>query len=205
MHIDARLSPDIELGAQKIEKFNVEVTTSDSGHEDRNSLWQQPLVEYEVAYPLSTRDAGTAYRDVIAAFKATGGGRDSFDLEDWSDHEAEDEPFGTGDGAEDEFALIKTYSFGSAALERRIYRPGADLVIKADGVTVAASAYEVSAIGVITFDTPPADEAALTWSGTFYVPVRFDMELKLTGEATHLDHIDTFTLVEVRLIAADFA
>lgn len=204
MHIDARLPDEIELGAQKRERFNVEIATSDSGHEDRNSIWEQPLVDYEVSFPPSTRDA-TPYMQVLAAFRATGGGRDSFDLEDWSDHECTNEPFGTGDGIEDEFALIKTYSFGSASLERRIYRPGADLVIKANGVTVSSSDYVVSNVGVVTFDTPPANDAALTFTGTFYVPVRFDLELTLTGEATHLDHIDTFTLVEVRLRDEDFA
>lgn len=205
MHIDAQLPPEIELGAKKRPRFDIEITTLDSGYEDRNSLWEQPLVEYDVAYPLSTRDADTPYAEVIAAFFATGGGRDSFDLEDWQDHLCTDEPFGTGDGVEDEFALVKTYSFGSASLARRIYRPGDDLVIKADGVTVAPSAYEVSNIGVVTFDTPPADEAVLTFSCTFYVPVRFDEEIEITGEATHLDHIEGFTLVEVRLKAEDFA
>jgi uncharacterized protein (TIGR02217 family) len=204
MHIDARLPDEIELGAERRERFNVEVATSDSGYEDRNSLWEQPLVEYEISFPPSTRDA-TPYTQVIAAFRATGGGRDSFDLEDWSDHEATNEPFGTGDGLEDTFSLIKTYTFGSASLERRVYRPGDDLVIKANGVTVSSSDYTVSDIGVVEFDTPPANEAALTWSGTFYIPVRFDMELSLTGLASHLDHIDTFSLVEVRLRSEDFA
>lgn len=36
-------------------------------------------------------------------------------------------------------------------------------------------------------------------SGATIVPVRFDSELIITALATHLDHIETVTLVEVRL------
>lgn len=36
-------------------------------------------------------------------------------------------------------------------------------------------------------------------SGATIVPVRFDTPLAITGIATHLDHIETITLVEVKL------
>lgn len=36
-------------------------------------------------------------------------------------------------------------------------------------------------------------------SGGTVVPVRFDSPLVITGIATHLDHIETMTLVEVKL------
>lgn len=36
-------------------------------------------------------------------------------------------------------------------------------------------------------------------TGSTIVPVRFDSTLELTGVATHLDHIETITLREVRL------
>lgn len=36
-------------------------------------------------------------------------------------------------------------------------------------------------------------------TGSTIVPVRFDSPLEITGAATHLDHIETLTLREVRL------
>lgn len=36
-------------------------------------------------------------------------------------------------------------------------------------------------------------------TGSTIVPVRFDSALEITGAATHLDHIETLTLREVRL------
>ncbi len=54
--------------------------------------------------------------------------------------------------------------------------------------------YEQSLGGLHTFNfTDWTDE-----SGATVVKVRFDSPLEITGIATHLDHIETFTLQEVR-------
>lgn len=205
MHIDARLPASVELGAQRTRSFDLEIVSSDSGYEDRTAIHEDPLLRFQVGFPISERDA-VVYQAVVDAFDVTGGGRDSFDFEDFAEHSAVDEPFGTGDGVEDTFQLIKTRTFGSETFERRVQRPDTStLTIKVNGGTLGPSSYSVTDLGEIIFDTPPASMDALTWSGDFWVAVRFDREYTLTAVTPDLDHTDAFSLVEVKLKTSDFA
>jgi uncharacterized protein (TIGR02217 family) len=207
MHIGTRLSDEVELGALRRDTMNLEIQRGDSGFEDRVRLWSQFLREYEVTYPIATRGAPSEpLQEVYNAFLATGGGEDSFDFEDWRDKTAEDELFGVGDGAETEFGLVKSYAFGTRTHTRRIYRPVSAISIEADGVTVNPSDYTVDYdLGIVTFDTAPALDVEVTWSGSFYVPVRFDPSIQSVAPTTTLEKFDTFTLYEVRLREEDFA
>ena len=204
MHVDFRHSNEVELGATRRLKMKLAITEDDSGFEDRNRTWSQFKREYDIAFPISARDH-ERLTEVTDAFLATGGGEDSFDFEDWRDHTATDEAFGTGDATETEFALIKTHSFGSRSHERRIYRPVSPIAIEIDGVAVPDTDYTVDYdLGIVTFDTAPDVGEVLTWSGEFYVPVRFDGEQLSTAVTTDQEHLDTITLYEVRLKAEDF-
>jgi uncharacterized protein (TIGR02217 family) len=208
MHIATRLSDEVELGAIRRDTMNLEVARSDSGHEDRNRLWSQFLREYEITYPIQQRNGqpSDALQQVYNAFLASGGGEDSFDFQDWRDYQATDELFGVGDGAETEFSLIKSYTFGVRTHTRRVYRPVSAITIEADGVLVNAADYTVDyELGTITFDAAPANEVEVTWSGEFNVPVRFDPTIQSSAPTTTLEKFDTFTLYEVRLRAEDFA
>lgn len=208
MHISTRLSDEVELGALWRAKMNLEVIESDSGHEDRSRRWSQFLREFEVSYPMANRAGSPSdpLIEVYNAFFATGGGEDSFDFEDWRDKTATDEVFGIGDGADVTFSFVKTYTFGSASHTRRIYRPVSGTVtIDADGVLVNAADYTVDyELGTVTFDAAPLNAVELTWSGSFYVPVRFDSQIQSTAPTTEHEKYDTFTLFEVRLRAEDF-
>ena len=207
MHIATRLSDEVELGAIRRDTMNLDVIRSDSGHEDRVRLWSQFLREYEITYPIASRGATSEpLQEVYNAFLATGGGEYSFDFEDWRDKTATDEVFGIGDGADTTFSFVKSYSFGSATHERRIYRLNGSPTIKADGVTVAPADYTLDTeLGTITFDVAPLNAVELTWTGNFYVPVRFDSTIQSTAPTTEHEKYDTFTLFEVRLREADFA
>ena len=208
MHIDERLPTNVELGAIRRDLMNLEVIESDSGHEDRNRLWSQFKREYDVTYPIAKRHGPTnaAFATVYSAFLATGGGEDSFDLKDWRDFEATDELIGIGDGAETEFPLLKSYSFGSRTHIRRIYRPIDPIAIKADDVTVNPADYTVDyQLGTVTFDAAPAIGVEITWAGEFNVPVRFEPTIQSVAQTIQNEKYDSFTLKEVRLKAADFA
>lgn len=206
MHIATRLSDEVSLGAIRRDTMNLEIARNDSGHEDRNRLWSQFLREYEVSYPIADRgQASTALAEVYDAFLATGGGEDSFDFQDWRDHTATDELFGIGDGSDAEFNLVKSYVFGTRTHSRRIYRPVTSIAVKADAVTVNPADYTVDYdLGIVTFDTAPALDVEVTWSGEFNVPVRFDPTIQSSALTTNLERYDTFTLFEVRLREADF-
>jgi uncharacterized protein (TIGR02217 family) len=197
-HINAQLPEEVELGAVRRDDIDVEITRTDGGSEVRNSRWDQSLLAFDCAYPASLRN-GAIFQQVRAAYKAAGGKLHSFDFQDWSEYQATDEPLGTSDGVITTYDLIKTYTFGSETHERRIYRPVSPIVLKGDGVVIG-SGYSVNyTTGVVTFSVVPANGVDITWTGEFNVPVRFDTPLASTGIATHLEHIDTFTLVEVRL------
>lgn len=208
MHIATRLSDSVELGAIRRDRMNLEIVRTDGGFEDRARLWSQFLREYEITYPLQERDGSPSdsLQQVYNAFLASGGGEDSFDFQDWRDYSVTDGVFGTGDGAETEFELVKIYSFGSREHQRRIYRPVSAISIKANGVAVSSGDYIVDYdLGVVTFDSAPLDTVELTWTGDFNVPVRFDPEIQSSAPTTVHEKFDTFALYEVRLKAGDFA
>lgn len=208
MHIATRLSDEVELGAVRRDTMSLEVARGDSGFEDRVRLWAQFLREYEITYPLAERNGqpSEALQQVYNAFLATGGGELSFDFQDWRDHGVEDETFGVGDATETEFPLVKSYPFGTANHVRRIYRPVSAITIKVDDVAVSSDDYTVDYdLGIVTFDTAPANEAILTWTGSFNVPVRFDPSIQSSAPTTVHEKFDTFTLYEVRLREEDFA
>lgn len=197
-HINARLPQEVEIGATRRDVEDVEIVTTDGGYETRNTRASQSLLQFDVAYPASLRD-GAVFQAVRAAYKAARGQTHSFDFTDYSEDAAVDELLGLGDGATLEFPLYLNYDFGSESYQRRIYRPVSSIVVKKDGV-VAVSGYSVDyATGVLTFSVAPALDVEVTWSGEFNIPVRFDSPLTSTGIAQHLEHIDTFTLQEVRL------
>lgn len=205
MHVGTRLSNHVENGAIRRDTMNLDVVRQDGGFEHRNRLWSQFLGEYEITYPLDVRETSAILAEVRAAFFATGGGEDSFDFEDWRDKTATDELFGIGDGAQVAFPLIKTYTFGSQSHERRIYRPVSAIAIEKEGVAVNPTDYDVDYdLGIVTFDTAPPNGDEVTWSGSFYVPVRFEPTLQSVGVNAVHEKYDTFNLIEVRLRSEDF-
>lgn len=212
MHVSSRLPKEIELGAMRRDTMDLDIQIDDSGFEDINRNRSQFLCEYEVTYPMAGRSSANLLT-VRNAFRATGGGEHSFELWDWADYSVEDQGFGEGDGTEDSFQLVKTYSFGGLTHSRIIHRPVLDsgevesltFEIQADGSPVSSSAYEVSDLGIVTFDTPPLLGVLLTWTGEFNVPVRFDKVIQSAGVTTDHEKYDAFLLVEKRLKASDFA
>lgn len=206
MHVGTRLSNHVENGAIRRDTMNLDIARQDGGFEKRNRLWSQFLGEFEVTYPLDVRETSAILAEVRAAFFATGGGEDSFDFEDWRDKSVTNEQFGLGDGGETEFNLVKAYTFGAHTHSRRIYRPVSAITIKDNGVTVDPADYAVNYnLGVVTFDAAPIIAHSLSWTGSFYVPVRFEPTLQSVGVNAVHEKYDTFTLVEVRLKAEDFS
>lgn len=197
-HIATRLSTHVEINATRRLSWDVEKVRTDGGYEVRNARWSQPLYAFDVAYPAAMRDDAT-YQSVSQAYHATGGGLDSFAFRDWADYQCTDEPFGTGDGTTTVFPLIKSYTFGSAEFFRRIYLPVSAITVKKDGVTLM-SGYSVNySTGNVTLTVAPLEGEELSWTGDFDIPVRFEGDFETTGMATHLEHIETITLQEVRL------
>lgn len=99
----------------------------------------------------------------------------AFRYRDHLDDRAEDEFFGLGDGTTTTFQLSKFSELDGIVYQRRIYaiptEPD-DFEVYVNGVATTAYTLDRDR-GVIEFDAAPAEDASLTWTGTFDVWVRF--------------------------------
>ena len=144
---------------------------------------------------------------MLALFYAHNGRFRPFRFKDWSDFEADDTNFGTGDGSETNFQLAKTYDTslvllntpGSLTYTRDIYLLASTPVIKVNNVTQTVTThYTISDTGLVTFVTPPTTGHALTWTGDFDIPVRFDVDyLPVAMNVNSIASINSISLREV--------
>jgi len=166
-----------------------EISTSVSGHEQRNAPHRLSRRRYDVGAGVkSTTDLET----LIEFFEARMGQLYGFLFSDPLDHmsckcdafpAATDQNLGLGDGVRTQFALVKTYADAAATTLRPIRFPQEDsLVVAVDGIATAASYQQET--GCVTLTTPPAEGSVITAGYRFFTPVRFDMAgLEISLEA----------------------
>lgn len=210
MTVDVRLPEKWSKGSAGGPMFSTTITPMDSGDEHRIRKWVHPLPKYEIAHNVKTPDDLAEIRDFHYAL---GGMELSFLLKDWLDYTSArngcsvasmlDQPLGTGDGATTAFQLIKRYALpGNVVVyDRPIPWPVAEtLIIAVDGVAVDSSDFSVArGTGMVTFDTAPADGAAITAGFQFDVPVRFDDDwLSVTFDTINSQSAGSIPLVGVR-------
>lgn len=201
--IDTRFPETVSRGATGGPEFLTSVVETGGGYEKRNSWWSVPRGKWNVATGLMRRDdtARADFEALIAFFRAIGQGKaNTFPFKDWADYAATDANIGTANGVATVFQLRKGYTSGSTTVWRTITKPVAGTVsIKVGGTTASPSDYSVARLtGVVTFTSPPA-AGAVTWSGQFDVPVRFDTDkLDLTLESLDLGQWSDIPVIEVR-------
>ncbi|BCH33119.1 hypothetical protein MesoLjLc_50490 [Mesorhizobium sp. L-8-10] len=125
-------------------------------------------------------------------------------LKDWGDYQAAGEPFGVGDGSTKTFPLIKTYTGGFNPYERTIRHPkSGTLQVFEDGIeassTDSPSAYHFDSDTGVTFAVAPANGVVLTWTGHFYVPVRFDGDV-FFATVDYPTSIDALSVSDLRAV-----
>lgn len=197
--IDQRLPREIELGAVRREKENLDIVATDGGYEVRNARHSQSMFEYEVSFPPSEFD-GTIVAAVKDLFRASRGGLYPFRFRDWDTENSTLtlEEIGTGDGTTTAFQITKTTTVGGVTAVRNITRPVSAISVYIDAV-LQTSGYSVNySTGVVTFTSAPTVGQAITVSGSYDIPVRFDLSLESTGLTGWLEHIETLTLIEVK-------
>lgn len=197
--IDQRLPQELELGAIRREREMLDIVRTDGGYEVRNARHSQATYEYEISLPPGEFDDSvtTALEDM---FKASRGGLYAFRFRDWDSYNnaLTDEVIGTGDGATTTFQITRTTTVGGVSSVRNITRPVSAFTIKLDGVT-QVSGYSVNySTGVVTFTAAPALDVVISVSGTYDIPVRFDMTYEATALTGWLKHTETLTLIEVK-------
>jgi uncharacterized protein (TIGR02217 family) len=184
-----------------------EIVALGSGHEERNATWAGSRRRFDVGSGLKSLNDIHA---VIAFFEARMGRLYGFRFKDFSDWKScapaadiapTDQAVGTGDGATTTFALTKTYASGAGSWTRRVQKPVDGTVRVAVGGVEATGGWRCDATtGIVTFDAPPADGAAVTAGFAFDCPVRFDTDqLSINLADFAAGEIASIPLVEVLL------
>lgn len=190
-----RFPLDVALGARGGPERATDVVTLASGREERNSRWVHSRRRYNAGYGVKSR---TDMQAVLAFFEERRGRFHSFLWRDGLDHAATDEAIGTGDGETVSFQLVKRYGASFDPYLRPITKPvSGTVVVKVDGVVVEHETDPLT--GIVTLAEPPAEEAAVTASFEFDVPVRFDTD-RLDIELSSFDAAEApgIPLIEVR-------
>lgn len=208
---ETRFPDDISLGASGGPERRTEIVTLGSGFEERNQRWADSRRRYDAGYGIRSIDD---LHVVLAFFEERRGRFHGFRWRDWADYKSckpgwtvapTDQVIGTGDGAEDEFQLVKTYGAAFAPWSRDIVKPclGTVRVAVAGVEQVEGVAWTVNTVtGLITFDAGhiPGSSASVTAGYEFDVPVRFDTDQITVNMANFAQgDIPQIPVVEIRI------
>lgn len=189
----SRFPDNISYGSAGGPGFKTFIFEGHSGVEQRNAAWSIARGRWNVAYGVRDKEDMDTVR---AFFHAHRGRLIGFRFKDWGDYELVNENIGTGDGAEDTFQCIKTYSIGPGANDyvRTIYKLATGTVsvtVNAVAVPVGAGTTQVAVdydTGVLTFGSGavPGAGHVIRVTGEFDVPVRFDTDNMSSSHAGYL-------------------
>lgn len=159
--------PGLKWGVRRTPEWSTTAKTSVSGREFRSANRVYPIWHYRLAYEfLRDKRAGVdELRTLVGFFNARKGRFDSFLFNDPDDNAVTDQGFGTGNGTQTSFQLVRT--FGGA--DDPVYDlNGAALIYKAGVLQTVTTHYTISATGLVTFTSAPTGGQALTWTGAYY-------------------------------------
>lgn len=149
--------------------FSTDVVAVDSGREQRNANWSLPLGQWELG------ERSMLPNDLFAMknfFMARQGRAQGFRFKDWADFRDE----GAGvlipvPGVSGSYQMHKQYPSGGTTGLRKISKPVAGTIkVYSSGVLVTATVDATT--GIVT----GISGSALTWTGEFDTPVRFDTD-----------------------------
>jgi uncharacterized protein (TIGR02217 family) len=167
--------PGLTFDTGRNPKFNTRIHQAVSGRESRAAFMQYPTWEFTLAYDF-IRDNPTdaELSNLLGFFLARNGSFDSFLFDCPEDNAVTAANFGTGDGTQVAFQLQRTVG----GFIEPIHNPKASpQIYKAGVLQTAVTHYALSSTGLVTFAAPPANGAALTWTGGFYYRCRFSSDV----------------------------
>lgn len=160
--------PGLAWDVTKTPEFFTLTKTSATGLDISAVLGAYPRWNFSLAYEY-LRDDGTAegeLQQLIGFFLQRYGNVDDFLYLDPDDHIATDQVIGKGDGSTTQFQLCRNY----AGFVEPVYGVAGMPELKVAGF---ASPCTISDKALVTFNTAPAIDKLITWSGTFYYRVKF--------------------------------
>jgi uncharacterized protein (TIGR02217 family) len=141
-----------------------------SGREKRKP--QSSLFLRTYILPYNNIPNGEYVGEILTMYMVMDGATDSFKIKDWSDFEAIEQPLGLSPAGSTPIQFSKTYVKGAKSKTRDITKPGPGAIVYQNGVEKTGT-YS-STTGLFTPTTAWTPAAVITWTGTFFVPVRFD-------------------------------
>ena len=190
--VEVQFPTDISYGATGGPMFLTDVVATVSGHEQRNSKWQQSRAKYNVASGIKTE---SQWQALIAFFRARRGRAIGFRFKDWSDYKAENQPLKSLGG--NDYQLVKQYVSGAVVYERDLTKPVPGSVkLYADSILQASGWSIDTETGIVTTSI----SGTLTIDYEFDVPVRFDTdEMAISVDSFDAGNWSSIPLIEVRV------
>jgi uncharacterized protein (TIGR02217 family) len=144
-----------------------------SGRELNIARWAYARYRWDLTYTV-LRESMAELRAVAGLFGAC---RGSFDTFLWADPDpsfsvATAQFFGVGDGVTTKFQLVRDYA---AQFREPVAAVAAGASIFVNGAPHTANVV-TPLEGFVTFNTPPAMGAQLTWTGNYFWRCRFDVD-----------------------------
>jgi uncharacterized protein (TIGR02217 family) len=159
--------PGLSWNVTRRPVWSTRIHTAVSGREARFRRWSYPKWSYRLGYEVLRANAALAeLQQLVGFFNSHGGSAESWLYEDPNDRQATAQQFGVGDGVKASFQLVRAYGGYT------------EPVFELDGVPtvfvngVPQPNFSIVA-GLVTFNTPPAAGAVLTWTGRYFWRVRF--------------------------------
>jgi len=190
--INAVIDDAMDYGFTGGPRYSNELNDLENGFEYVDAAWLYPRHEYSADFTKLKKQARTEF---IKMFHACRGRLHAFKMKDWNDYEAIDESLQVLPGTMEPVQLYKTYPFGEAYTIRPIQAVLSATIKTPGGATVAGTLDTETGMF-----TPAANWASglHSWSGEFYVWVRFDSDYNSMAINSWEDHAASVELKERR-------
>lgn len=145
-----------------------------SGRNTTLQYFSYPKYKYELSFDVLRSDSvNLEWQTLLTFYNRVGGDAQLFQFNDVDDTSVTDQALGTGDGTTTAFQLVRTMTgTGGNTFVEPVWLPIGTPVVKINGTPTVL--FTLGATGLITFNSAPANGAALTWTGTYNWPCRFD-------------------------------
>jgi hypothetical protein len=143
------------------------------GKRVRVSNYSYPTYSYELPFSFLRSDSINAeWQTFVGFINSLNGGVNLFGYTDPDDNTVSGQGFGAGDGTTTgPFQLVRSLG----GFTEPVFLINGTPTISVAGTPT--SAFTIDAYGRVTFTSAPANNAALTWSGSYYWPCRLDEEV----------------------------
>jgi len=184
---------------KKTPEFYSLAKTSPTGVDIAVSLCSYPRWHFSLSYEILRDGYGTAdLQKLLGFFLQRHGNADDWLYLDPNDHETNNQEFGIGTGSRGTFALCRNYCGIVEPIGATV--PGTVKIFVND--IEITSGFSITN-GIVTFESPPAATAKLTWSGQYYYRCRFtESSLEFTNFAFKLWEAKTVDFVSGKRIDA---